>query len=472
MAIYNFLLYLTGWPLALLLFCGGLYFTIRTKFPQFRLFKESIRVVSEKPATEGAISSFGALMISTASRVGTGNIIGVSTALCVGGPGAVFWMWVTAILGGASAFVESTLAQVYKKRNHEGGSYGGPAYYIQAALHSKPLAVIFCLALIFTYGVGYNMLASYNLQSSFSAFSFYKEGVTPVIIGAIIALLALYCLLGGGKRIVKVTGTLVPIMGIAYVLMALIALAINIRNIPHMFGMIFADAFDFQSIFGGFMGSCLMMGFKRGLYSNEAGIGSAPNAAASADVSHPAKQGLVQMLSVFIDTLLLCTATAFMSLCSVVEPNADIAGAPFIQQALSQTFGAVGPVFIAGAMILFAFTTLLGNFYYIENCFFFLLGHQPSKTFMNCVRIIGSVLIFLGAIISFGLAWDIADICQCVLAGINIPVCIVLGGVAYKALDNYTAQRRQGLNPVFNAKRDGGVKVETDFWNDEKKIEA
>ena len=198
--MYNFLLYLTGWPLALLLFCGGLYFTIRTKFPQFRLFKESIRVVSEKPATEGAISSFGALMISTASRVGTGNIIGVSTALCVGGPGAVFWMWVTAILGGASAFVESTLAQVYKKRNAEGGSYGGPAYYIQAALHSKALAVIFCIALIFTYGVGYNMLASYNLQSSFSAFSFYSEKTTPIIIGAIIALLSLYCLLGGGKR--------------------------------------------------------------------------------------------------------------------------------------------------------------------------------------------------------------------------------------------------------------------------------
>ena len=464
MAIYNFLLYLTGWPLALLLFCGGLYFTIRTKFPQFRLFKESIRVVSEKPATEGSISSFGALMISTASRVGTGNIIGVSTALCVGGPGAVFWMWVTAILGGASAFVESTLAQVYKKRNHEGGSYGGPAYYIQAALHSKALAVIFCLALIFTYGVGYNMLASYNLQSSFSAFSFYKEGVTPVIIGAIIALLALYCLLGGGKRIVKVTGALVPIMGIAYVLLALIALAINIRNIPHMFGMIFADAFDFQSIFGGFMGSCLMMGFKRGLYSNEAGIGSAPNAAAAADVSHPAKQGLVQMLSVFIDTLLLCSATAFMTLCSGVEPNADIAGAGFVQQALSKTFGAAGPIFIAFAMVLFAFTTLLGNFYYVENGFAYIMKKTPSKAFTTAARVVGAVLIFLGAIVSFGFAWDLADVCQVILAGLNIPVCIVLGGVAYKALDDYCAQKAQGKNPVFKAKS-CGVKEKTDFWN-------
>ncbi len=464
-AIYNFLLYLTGWPLACLLFFGGLYFTIRTKFPQFRLFTESIRVVSEKPATEDSISSFGALMISTASRVGTGNIIGVSTAICVGGPGAVFWMWVTAIFGGASAFVESTLAQVYKKKDPDGGSYGGPAYYIEAALHSRPLAIIFCIALIFTYGVGYNMLASYNLQSSFSGFSFYDPKMTPLIIGCVIALASLYCLLGGGKRIVQITGVLVPVMGVLYVILALIALILNIGNIPHMFGMIFSDAFDFKAIFGGFMGSCLMMGFKRGLYSNEAGIGSAPNAAAAADVSHPAKQGLVQMLSVFIDTLLLCTATAFMSLCSGVTPNADIAGAPFIQAALSQTFGSIGPVFIAVAMVLFAFTTLLGNFYYIENCFAYLLGRKPSAVFMNAVRIIGAFLIFIGAILSFGTAWDIADICQCILAGINIPVCIVLGGVAYKALDNYMAQKNAGKNPVFNAKKDGGVKIDTDFWN-------
>ena len=464
--MWSFLLYLTGWPLALLLFCGGLYFTIRTKFPQFRLFKESIRVVGEKPASEGSISSFGALMISTASRVGTGNIIGVSTAICVGGPGAVFWMWVTAILGGASAFVESTLAQIYKKRDPEGGSYGGPAYYIEAALHSRPLAITFVVALIITYAVGYNMLASYNLQSAFSGFGFYQANpkMTATVIGAIIAIVFLYTMLGGGKRLVKVTGTLVPIMGILYVLMAIIALLLNIKNVPHMFGMIFADAFDFQSIFGGFMGSCLMMGFKRGLYSNEAGIGSAPNAAAAADVSHPAKQGLVQMLSVFIDTLLLCSATAFMTLCSGVEPNADIAGAGFVQAALSKTFGAAGPIFIAVAMVLFAFTTLLGNFYYVENGFAYIMKKTPSKGFTTCARIVGAVLIFLGAIVSFGFAWDLADVCQVVLAGLNIPVCIVLGGVAYKALDDYTAQKAQGKNPTYNAKANG-VKEKTDFWN-------
>ena len=463
MSLYDFLLYLTGWPLALVLFCGGLYFTVRTKFPQFRLFKESIHVISEKPRDKNSISSFGALMISTASRVGTGNIVGVSTALCTGGPGAVFWMWVTALLGGASAFVESTLAQIYKKKDPEGGSYGGPAYYIEAALHSRVLAIVFSVALIFTYGVGYNMLASYNLQSAFAGFSFYDER-TPLIIGCVIALLTLYCLLGGGKRIAKITGVLVPVMGVLYVLLAVIALIVNFKNIPGMFGMIFRDAFNFKAIFGGFLGSCMMMGFKRGLYSNEAGIGSAPNAAAAADVSHPAKQGLVQMLSVFIDTLLLCTATAFMCLCSGVTPTAELAGAPFVQEALRSTFGSIGPVFIAVAMLLFAFTTLLGNFYYIENCFAYILKKTPSKMFMNAVRVIGALLIFLGAIVSFGFAWDMADICQCVLAFINIPVCIVLGGVAYRALDDYVAQRKAGKDPQFKA-ADAGVKVPTDFWS-------
>lgn len=462
-AIYNFLMYLTGWPLALVLFCGGVYFTIRTRFPQLRLFGESIHVVMEKPSQEGSISSFGALMISTASRVGTGNIVGVSTAICLGGPGAVFWMWITAILGGASAFVESTLAQVYKKRDPDGGSYGGPAYYIEDALHSRPLAIVFAIALIFTYGVGYNMLASYNLQSAFAGFSFYDKNTTPAILGAIISLLFLYCMLGGGQRIVKITGVLVPVMGCLYVLMALVALILNLGNLGAMFGMIFSNAFDFKAIFGGFMGSCLMYGFKRGLYSNEAGIGSAPNAAAAADVSHPAKQGLVQMLSVFIDTLLLCTATAFMCMCSGVTPAADLAGAPYVQAALSATFGSIGPVFIAVAMLLFAFTTLLGNFYYIENCFAYILKKKPSKVFMNTVRVVGAVLIFLGAVVSFGFAWDMADICQCMLAFINIPSCVLLGGVAYRALDDYTAQKKEGKNPTYKAAANG-VKEKTDFW--------
>lgn len=308
--------------LIILLLAVGLYFTVRTKFIQFRMFGESILVVGEKPDKAGSISSFQALMVSTASRVGTGNIIGISTAICCGGFGAVFWMWIIAIIGGASAFIESTLAQIYKRRDPETGeSYGGPSYYIEAALHSRILAVIFAVALILTYAGGFNMLASYNLQSTFSSYSFYNPESTPWVIGAILAVLVGYCVMGGGKRILKVTSTLVPFMGGLYVLVALIVLVMNIGSIPYVFGRIFSEAFDFQAIFAGFAGSAMMYGIKRGLYSNEAGVGSAPNAAASANVSHPVKQGLVQMLSVFIDTLLICTATAFMLLCSGVEPD-------------------------------------------------------------------------------------------------------------------------------------------------------
>ena len=241
--------------LIILLLAVGLYFTFRTKFIQFRMFAESIRVVGEKPDKAGSISSFQALMVSTASRVGTGNIIGISTAICLGGFGAVFWMWIIAIIGGASAFIESTLAQIYKRRNPETGeSYGGPSYYIEAALHSRPLAVIFAVALILTYAGGFNMLASYNLQSTFSGYSFYNAESTPWVIGAILAVLVGYCVMGGGKRIIKFTSTLVPFMGGLYVLVSLVVLVMNIGNLPYVFGRIFSEAFDFQAIFSGFAG--------------------------------------------------------------------------------------------------------------------------------------------------------------------------------------------------------------------------
>ena len=250
--------FMYGKLLIVLLLAVGLYFTFRTKFVQFRLFKESIAVVMEKPETEGAISSFQALMVSTASRVGTGNIVGISTAICLGGYGSVFWMWLIAIIGGASAFIESTLAQIYKKRDPEGGSYGGPAYYIEAALHSRPLAVLFCISLLLTYAGGFNMLAAYNLQSTFSVYSFYNPTVTPWVIGAILAVLVGYCILGGGKRIVKVTAALVPIMGCLYVLVALLVTIMHINLVPSVFVRIFAEAFDVQAIFGGFAGSFVM----------------------------------------------------------------------------------------------------------------------------------------------------------------------------------------------------------------------
>ena len=351
----------------LLLLAAGLFFTFRSKFIQIRLLGESFRVVSEKPKTKGSISSFGALMISTASRVGTGNIVGVSTAICLGGYGAVFWMWVTAILGGASAFVESTLAQIYKRKNKDGSSYGGPSYYMETALRQRWLGVVFAIIIILTYAVGYNMLASYNLQSAFAGFSFYGDH-SPFLIGLILAVLFAACVLGGAHRLTKVTGMLVPIMGVLYVVIALVVVLMHLNLVPTVFQNIFASAFDFPAIFGGFAGSCMMEGIKRGLYSNEAGMGSAPNAAATADVSHPVKQGLVQMLSVFIDTILICSATALMCLCSGVEPTAEAAGAPYVQAALQNALGDFGPVFIAISMALFAFTTLIGNYYYCEGC--------------------------------------------------------------------------------------------------------
>ena len=447
----------------LLLVVAGLTFTFRSKFIQIRLLRETFRVLSEKPKTEGAVSSFGALMVSTASRVGTGNIVGVASAICLGGYGAVFWMWVTAILGGASAFVESTLAQIYKRRNKDGSSYGGPSYYIETALHQRWLGVVFAIIIILTYAVGYNMLASYNLQSAFSGFSFYGES-TPLIIGIILAVLFALCVMGGAKRLTKITGALVPIMGVIYVAIALYVVITHLSFVPTVFANIFSDAFNFSAIFGGFTGSCLMEGVKRGLYSNEAGMGSAPNAAATADVSHPVKQGLVQMLSVFIDTLVICSATALMCLCSGIAPSAEMAGAPYVQTALQASLGDFGPIFIAVSMALFAFTTLIGNYYYCEGCMRFIFKRTPSKTFLTVFRVIAAIIVMLGAVISMQLAWDTADLFQALMVVINIPVILILARPALAALKDYMDQRKAGKEPEFKA-ASINLKDKTDFWN-------
>lgn len=460
--------------LIIMLLAVGVYFTLRSKFVQLRLLGESIRVVGEKSDDKNAVSAFEALMVSTASRVGTGNIVGVANAIAIGGYGAVFWMWVIAIVGGASAFVESTLAQIYKRRNPEGGSYGGPSYYIEAALNSRVLAVVFSVALIATYAGGFNMLCSFNLIDSMSGYGFYdmvgaiafmgKEYNTVAVIGgAILALLVAVCIFGGGKRIVKVTGVLVPVMGVLYILMALVVMVMNISMLPTVLINIFTAAFDFKAIFGGFAGSAMMQGIKRGLYSNEAGVGSAPNAAAAANVSHPVKQGLVQMLSVFIDTILVCTATAMMCLCTGIVPSPDLAGAAFVQRSLSTTFGAVGPYFVTFALLLFAFTTLLGNLFYCEGCLNYIKGSELSKTAMNIFRVVACLLVFVGAQLSFGLVWDLADVLMGVMTLINLPVIVILGNTALKAMDDYLAQTKTGKNPVFKA-ASIGLKQHTDFW--------
>lgn len=455
---------LYGYILIILLIAGGVYFTLRTRGAQFRLFKEQLRAVTEKPKDKNSVSSFQALMVSTASRVGTGNIIGVSSAIIAGGFGSVFWMWVIALLGGASAFVESTLAQIFKKKGSDGNLYGGPAYYIEAGLKSRPLAIAFSLCLIFTYGVGFNMLASYNLQSTFSTYGFYNEAVTPWIIGLILAIAVGYCLFGGGKRLVKVTSFLVPIMGIAYVFISLLVILLNITAIPSIFVRIFREAFDFRAIIGGFTGSCVMYGIKRGLYSNEAGIGSAPNASASADVKHPVKQGLVQVLSVFLDTIVICTATAFMCMCSGIDISKYAEKeALYVQDALASTLGGFGPVFITVAMVLFAFTTLIGNLYYVDRGIFYIKGNVPGKKFRAVYYVIASFLVFLGAGLNAGMLWSIADIAMGAMAIINIPVIFILGKYAYGALKDYEKQRKEGIEPVFKAESIG-LEGKTEYW--------
>lgn len=460
-SLINDVLY--SYILIIVLIAGGLYFTLRTRFVQFRLFKEQVRSVTEKPTEKGGVSSFQALMVSTASRVGTGNIIGVSTAICLGGYGAVFWMWVTALIGSASAFIESTLAQIYKRKGPD-GAYGGPSYYIETALKSRPLAIIFSVFLIITYGFGFNMLASYNLQSTFSSYKFYDEKITPIIIGVILAVMVAYCLLGGGKRLIKATSLLVPVMGIAYILLAIIITVVNYKLLPSVLSKIFSEAFNFKAIFAGFGGSAIMYGIKRGLFSNEAGVGSAPNASASAEVLHPVKQGLVQVLSVFIDTILVCSASAFMCLCSGVEPSELLSGAPYVQACLTKALGAVGPIFITVAMVLFAFTTLLGNLYYVDQCVFFIMKKKPSRKLEVLFHIIASLLVFVGAVLSADLLWNIADITMGAMTLINMPVIIILSKYAISALKDYDNKLKKGVTPVFKAS-DINLPHKVDYWN-------
>ena len=451
--------------LVILLVVGGLYFTLKTRGVQIRLLYNSIKLMFEPKKDKNSVSSLEAMLVSTASRIGTGNIIGVSTAICLGGPGACFWMWLMCIIGGSSAFIESTLAQIFKKKDEKGNSYGGPAYYIEQGLNKPKLAMLFCIFLILAYAIGFNMLCSYNIQSTFIKYPFYNENTTPIIIGAILAILTGYCIIGGGKRIINITTKLVPLMGISYVAIALIIIILNFKNIPSMFILIFQDAFNFQSIFGGFTGSCLVYGIKRGLFSNEAGVGSAPNASASAIVSHPVKQGLLQTISVYIDTLILCTATALMCLCTGIMPDASLAGAPYVQNSIQTVLGNFGPIFLTIVMILFGFTTLIGNIYYINNTIIFLnKKKKPSKRTMKIIHIFCALIVFIGATIPMSIAWSIADITMGCMTIINIPTCILLSKFAINCLHDYENQRKQGKDPVFKGVSIGLNEKSLDFW--------
>ena len=454
--------------LVALLIGVGLYFFVFTRALPLRMFGEALRVVMEPPKKEGGVSSFRALMVSTASRVGVGNIAGVATAVTAGGAGAVFWMWVIATIGGASAFIESTLAQIYKKRGPH-HSYGGPAYYIQTALKQNWLAYLFAVMLILTYMGGFNLLASFNVADTFTQYSWANEW-TPWAVGGVLAVLMAGSILGGTRRLTDVTGFLVPIMAIIYLGVGAVVIVFNYHNIPAMFSAIFSGAFDFKAIFGGFAGSAMMLGIKRGLYSNEAGVGSAPNAAASASVSHPAKQGLVQMLSVFIDTMIICTFTAFVVLSSGVGDDGGVTGAPLVKDAMATVLGQpIAQVFISLALFLFAFTTLVGNFYYAEVNFRFLLRNIKLEQWMlTAFRLVAAALVFCGALLKFEVAWSLGDILMGLMALINLPVIVILGRVAVRCANDYTAQRKAGLDPKFIASSIGLDPSELDYWQDKK----
>lgn len=451
-----------GWMYSNLLFwaliVAGLFFTIRTKFVQIRLFPEGIRVLMEK-SHDGGISSFQALMIATASRVGTGNIAGIATAIVAGGPGAVFWMWIMAIVGAASAFIESTLAQIYKQKDGEIFK-GGPAYYIERAMKARWLGVIFAILLILTFAFGFNGLQAYNIASSLEHYAGDNYAAAALIVGVILAGVSAILFFGGAQKISTVSSVLVPIMASVYILIGIIITLSHVKDLPAIFSMIFEEAFDFEAIFGGFAGSCMVWGVKRGLFSNEAGMGSAPNAAAAADVSHPVKQGLVQVISVFIDTLIICTTTVFIVLCTgKYTVGGELNGIPLVQESVKSMFGEIGVGIITVSVALFAFTSLIGNYFYAEANIKFI---SESKAFMSIFRLLAVVMVFIGANSNLQLAWNLADIIMGGMAIVNIIAMFCLGGIAIRALNNYVKQREEGINPVFKAK-DIGLD-NTDLW--------
>ena len=429
----------------------GVYFTIRTKGVQFRLFGDGIKAMLDKAETDEngkkKVSSFQALMISTASRVGTGNIAGIATAIAAGGPGAVFWMWITALVGGASAFVESTLAQVYKVK--ENGQFrGGPSYYMEKALKKRWMGVLFSVLLIICFAYGFNGLQTFNMSSTLEYYiDDYFSTSWPMVVGIVLAILTAMIIWGGVHRIGFISSVIVPVMAACYILIGIGILVMNISEVPGMIKTIIENAFDFKSMAGGFAGSAVVIGVKRGLFSNEAGMGSAPNASASADVDHPVKQGLVQVISVFIDTILICSSTAFMLLISGVEgKSGELDGIAYVQQAMKANVGEWGIHFITISIFAFAFSSLIGNYYYAESNIMFI---KNNKVLLNVFRVTCIGAILFGAQADFSLIWNIADVTMGFMAIVNIIAIFLLGKIAFKILDNYMKQKKAGKNPVF-----------------------
>lgn len=429
----------------------GIYFTIKTRFIQIRLFKEMFRLTVEKNPGNNGVSAFQAFTISAASRVGTGNIAGVALAIAIGGPGAVFWMWIIALIGMSTAFIESTLAQVYKVK--DGDNFrGGPAYYMKKALGWEKLGVIFAILLTVTFGFIFNSVQSNTIAQSFSA----VFGIDTIAIGALLVIATGAIIFGGIRRVVHFTQICVPIMALFYVGIALYVVITNIEQVPEMFMLIINSAFGLKEFAGGGLGVAIMQGARRGLFSNEAGMGSVPNAAATANVSHPAKQGLVQSLGVFFDTIVVCSATAFIILLSglyIGENGGN--GVVLTQNSLAQQVGEWAQYFVALAILFFAFSSIIGNYYYGETNIEFI---KNSSTALLFYRLLVLVMVMFGAVMSMGVVWSLADLFMGAMTIINLVVISILGKVAFQVANDYYRQLKEKKNPTFRAEDIPGLK--------------
>lgn len=445
---------------AMLLGCA-LWFSFKTRFVQFRMISEMVRLLGDSTAKidghEKHISSFQAFTISLASRVGTGNLAGVATAITVGGPGAIFWMWVIALLGASSAFVESTLAQLFKVRSKH--SYiGGPAYYMEKGLKKRWMGVIFAILITITFGFAFNSVQSNTICAAFdSAFN-----IPPIYMGIGITILTIIIIFGGVHWIANVSSILVPIMALGYIILALYIVISNITHLPDIFGIIIKNAFGIEQAIGGGIGAALMQGIKRGLFSNEAGMGSAPNAAATAHVTHPAKQGFIQALGVFTDTLLICTCTAFIILFSGKHFNTDLDGIQLTQAALNSQIGNIGSTYVAIAILFFAYSSILGNYYYGEANIRFI---TKRKEVIHIYRILVGGMVFFGSIASLKFVWSLADVTMALMAICNLIAIIMLGKYAFRLLDDYLTQKKNGIkSPVFSKDKMKDIEEDITCW--------
>ena len=461
-----------GYVLIFALVGCGVWFTIKTRFVQFRMVGEMFRLLTDsavntveeqvkeqkKGETSKHISSFQAFAVSVATRVGTGNLAGVASAIAIGGPGSVFWMWLIALIGSATAFVESTLAQLYKQK-HKDSFIGGPAYYIQKGLKQRWMAITFAILITCQFGLSNNSIQANTICGAMQE----AFGWSPIWVGLFLAILALFIVFGGIQRIAQVSAVLVPVMAVGYLLLAIVIIIMNIGLIPDVFKIIVEDAFGIQQIAGGGIGATIINGVKRGLFSNEAGEGSAPNVAATASVSHPVKQGLIQALGVFTDTLLVCSCTSFIILISGLYKVPELNGIALTQTALQSEVGAMGPIFIAVAILLFAFSSIIGNYYYGEANIRFI---TPNNTVMTIYRICSAgVMVMFGALASFELVWNIVDFFMAFLTACKLIAIVILGRYAFRLLDDYRQQKRKGIKePVFHRRQLPEIEDEIECW--------